>query len=79
MSNESSLADSNDAASGSARSKPGSGSVDSKRSSGSTPELDQAPQFLPLFQPIQVEDAKARANVEQWRTFSMLVEPQVCD
>lgn len=69
------LADAHDAASDGTRSKAGS-RASSRQSPESTP--DQVPRHLPMFEPIQVEDAKARAAVEQWRTFTMLLEPQVC-
>lgn len=32
---------------------------------------------VPNFQPFDTEEARARAAVEQWRTFTMLIEPQV--
>lgn len=32
---------------------------------------------VPIFEPIDGDDARARAAVEQWRTFTMLLEPQV--
>ncbi len=32
---------------------------------------------VPTFRPIDKDDARARAAVEQWRTFTMLLEPQV--
>lgn len=38
---------------------------------------DQAPQHVPLFRPVDPDAARARAAVEQWRTFTMLLEPQV--
>lgn len=57
------------------------GSAGSNRnSSSSTPEpVAHAPRRIPLFQPIHLEDAKARATVEEWRTFTVLLEPQVRD
>lgn len=42
--------------------------------------MEQAPRRVPRampFVPIQLEDAKARATVDEWRTFSVLLEPQV--
>lgn len=35
------------------------------------------PRHVPIFQPIDADDARARAAVDQWRTFTMLLEPQV--
>lgn len=37
----------------------------------------QRQRHVPIFQPIDGDDARARAAVEQWRTFTMLLEPQV--
>lgn len=37
----------------------------------------QSRRHTPLFEPIDAEDARARATVEQWRTFTMLLEAQV--
>lgn len=37
----------------------------------------QAHRHVPLFHPIDVDKARARAATEQWRTFTMLLEPQV--
>lgn len=35
------------------------------------------PRQLPTFEPILLDDARARASVEEWRTFVILLEPQV--
>lgn len=40
--------------------------------------LEQRTQrHIPLFESVNAEDARARAAVEQWRTFTMFLEPQV--
>lgn len=50
----------------------------SARSASTTVEQQaQAQRHVPLFQPIDVDKARARAAIEQWRTFTMLLEPQV--
>lgn len=57
--------------------KAGSGkSGGSLTSVNSTPE-QAASRHVPNFQPIDAEDARSRAAAEQWRTFTMLLEPQV--
>lgn len=38
---------------------------------------EQIRRHIPVFEAVDVEDARARAAVEQWRTFTMLLEPQV--
>lgn len=57
-------------------SKPSSESRSVVDTRSSTPE-QEAPRDIPMFHPIHAEDARARAAVEQWRTFTMLLEPQV--
>lgn len=37
----------------------------------------QTRRHIPLFEPIDAADARARATVEQWRIFTMLLEAQV--
>lgn len=51
----------------------------SRSTSSTPPAQQQAPgqRRVPIFQPIDADDARARAAVEQWRTFTMLLEPQV--
>lgn len=50
----------------------------SARSASTTLEHQaQAQRHVPLFQPIDADKARARAAIEQWRTFTMLLEPQV--
>lgn len=57
-------------------SKPSSESTSVIDTRSSTPE-QEATRGIPMFRPIHAEDARARAAVEQWRTFTMLLEPQV--
>ena len=38
---------------------------------------DQASRYVPVFEPIDANEARARASTEQWRTFTVLLEPQV--
>lgn len=64
----------NDANSGTI--KPGSEMSAGSRSINSTRE--QVLRQVPSFEPITTGDARARAAVDQWRTFTMLLEPQVC-
>lgn len=62
--------------------KTGSGNRGSSNPTRTSSELlleQQARRHIPLFEPIDTEDARARAAVEQWRTFTMLLEPQVGD
>lgn len=70
---EASVGDSTDVASVST--KTASGKTGGSRSTSCTTE--QALRDIPTFQPIDAEAASARAAVEQWRTFTMLLEPQV--
>lgn len=50
----------------------------SARSASTTVEHQaQAQRPVPLFEPIDSDKARARAAIEQWRTFTMLLEPQV--
>lgn len=55
-----------------------SGSGTTVGSASTVVEL-QAPRQgqVPIFRPIDTDDARARAAVEQWRTFTMLLEPEV--
>lgn len=60
--------------------KTGSGHRGSSSRTRTSSELlleQQTRRHIPLFEPIDAEDARARAAVEQWRTFTMLLEPQV--
>eukprot|EP00752_Nemacystus_decipiens_P011329 g10067.t1 len=55
-----------------------SSSIRSSARSASTTVEQQAQEehHVPRFQPIDVDKARARAAIEQWRTFTMLLEPQ---
>lgn len=75
MSQEASVGD-NPADAASDSTKSGSKPSSEPRSASSTPE-QEASRNVPMFQPIHAEEARARAAVEQWRTFTMLLEPQV--